>query len=116
VPRSGVNRKSAPSDVESGAIADGSPRDLSELRHRLTRCRSRGAPSLATVARYMIKHPDEVAFGTVRSIADRCCVSSTSVFRLALNVGFHGFADMRKFVRRPLRSSPTNKLPDKAAF
>jgi DNA-binding MurR/RpiR family transcriptional regulator len=64
----------------------------------------------------MIKHPDEVAFGTVRSIADRCCVSSTSVFRLALNVGFHGFAEMREFFRRPLRSSPTNKLPDKAIF
>jgi DNA-binding MurR/RpiR family transcriptional regulator len=104
-----VKRKSGSTDLESGAIADAPPRDLSELRRRLTHCRSRGTPSLATVARYMIKHPDEVAFGTVRSIADRCCVSSTSVFRLALNVGFHGFADMREFFRRPLRSSAVSR-------
>jgi DNA-binding MurR/RpiR family transcriptional regulator len=64
---------------------------------------------LATVAGYMIEHPDEVTFGTIRSIADRCSVSSTSVFRLALNLGFHGFADMRELFRRPLRSSTTSR-------
>jgi DNA-binding MurR/RpiR family transcriptional regulator len=116
MPRSRVNRKSASSALERGAIASRPPHDLPELRHRLTRCRSRGALSLATVAGYMIEHPDEVAFGSVRSIAHRCSVSSTSVFRLALSVGFHGFADMREFFRRPLRSSATSRLPDDPIF
>jgi DNA-binding MurR/RpiR family transcriptional regulator len=111
-----VNRKSASSALERSAIANRPPHDLPELRRRLTRFRSRGTPSLATVAGYVIEHPDEVAFGTVRSIADRCSVSSTSVFRLALSVGFHGFADMREFFRRPLRSSATSRLPDDSIF
>jgi DNA-binding MurR/RpiR family transcriptional regulator len=111
-----LKRNSISSARESDAIAKGPPSDLTELRHRLTRCRSQGARSLATAAGYMIEHPDEVAFGTVRNIADRCSVSSTSVFRLALNLGFHGFADMREFFRRPLRSSTTSRTPNDAIF
>lgn len=111
-----MKRKSTSSPPESDAIANRPPRDLPELGHRLTRCRIRGAPSLATVAGYMIEHPEEVAFGTIRDIADRCSVSSTSVFRLALNLGFHGFTDMREFFRRPLRSSTKSRWPDDAIF
>lgn len=83
------------------------PRDLAELSHRLNRCALWEAEGLAAVAKFAIDHPYDVAFGTARSIADRCGVSTTPVVRLALRLGFEGFHDMREFFRSPLRDFPT---------
>ena len=83
------------------------PRDLGELSLRLNRCAYWEAEGLSAVAKFAIDCPYDVAFGTVRSIADRCGVSTTSVFRLALRLGFEGFHDMREFFRSPLRDFPT---------
>ena len=84
------------------------PRALAALGFRLNCCKSKGAASLAAAASFAIEHPYDIAFGTARSVADRCSVSSTSVVRLALSLGFQGFHDMREFFRRPLRASATS--------
>lgn len=82
------------------------PRDLAELSHRLNRCALGEAEGLSAVAKLAIDCPYDVAFGTVRSIADQCGVSTASVVRLALRLGFEGFHDMREFFRSPLRDFP----------
>lgn len=83
------------------------PRDLAELSHRLNRCALWEAEGLAAVAKFAIDHPYDVAFGTARSIADRCGVSTTPVIRLASGLGFEGFHQMREFFRGPLRDFPS---------
>lgn len=82
------------------------PRDLRELRDRLMRLRLEAADSLAAVADFAIKRPLDVAFGTTRSIADACAVSTASVLRLATMSGFDGFSEMRDFFRELLRTTP----------
>ena len=81
------------------------PRNLAELNDHLDRCSSEGGARIAAVARYAIDQPFEVAFGTVHSVAERSAVSSTSVIRLALTLGFGGFRDMREFFRSALRTA-----------
>jgi hypothetical protein len=78
------------------------PRDTAELFDRLVLHKSEGAPSLAAVAGYAIDQPLEVAFGTVRRVALASGVSTASVVRLALYLGFQGFHDMRERFRCPL--------------
>ena len=79
------------------------PADFDDLRNRLRRSSACSSASLAVVARFAASHPHEIAFGTVRAIAATCGVSSTTVFRLALALGFESFQDMRNFFRAPLR-------------
>ncbi len=86
------------------------PGDPVELRGRLIRCRSECAPCTAAVADYALKQPLDIAFGTARSVASSCAVSTMPVFHLATTLGFEGFHDMRRFFRSMLRS-PATSLP-----
>jgi hypothetical protein len=102
----GLSQHQLETDSLGGKLAAQSPpRDFLELRDRLNRCRSEGAACVAAVANYAIEQPLDVAFGTIHSVASGCSVSTTSVLRLAVTLGFEGFRDMREFFRRPLRAS-----------
>ncbi len=94
--------------VGSKAVSRPPPRNLLELRDRLTRCRFEGAASVAAVATFAIAQPLDVAFGTARGAASACSVSTTSVLRLATMSGFESFHDMREFFRGLLRSTPAS--------
>ena len=82
------------------------PTDFADLSRRLAGCPGEFGATFGSMANYVMKHPHDVAFGTVRSVAAACAVSSTSVVRLALAMGFDGFLDMRDFYRASLRKSP----------
>lgn len=51
------------------------------------------------VAQHLLAHGDQVAFGTVADVARECGVGVASVHRLAVQLGYSGFAEMQDAVR-----------------
>lgn len=57
------------------------------------------------LAELVIADPEAVAFGTVRSVAERTATSDPTVVRFAAALGFTGFTALRDAVRRELSTS-----------
>jgi DNA-binding MurR/RpiR family transcriptional regulator len=57
------------------------------------------------LADLVISDPEAVAFGTVRSVAERAATSDPTVVRFAAALGFSGFTALRDAVRGELSSS-----------
>ncbi|NTA18979.1 MurR/RpiR family transcriptional regulator [Agrobacterium tumefaciens] len=57
----------------------------------------------ALVAKTIISTPEIMAFGTARSVADRCGTSPSTVMRLATSLGFASFRELRKLFRQHVR-------------
>jgi DNA-binding MurR/RpiR family transcriptional regulator len=51
------------------------------------------------VAKYLLTHGDQVAFGTVADVAHECGVGVASVHRLALQLGYSGFTELQDAAR-----------------
>lgn len=51
------------------------------------------------VAQYLLTHGDRVAFGTVADVAGECGVGVASVHRLAVQLGYSGFAELQDAAR-----------------
>ncbi|WBU62461.1 MurR/RpiR family transcriptional regulator [Paracoccus aerodenitrificans] len=58
---------------------------------------------LAQTARYLLSHPDEVAFGTTSSIAEAAGVQPSTLIRFAKANGFDGFSELQTLFREKLR-------------
>lgn len=58
---------------------------------------------LAQTARYLLAHPDEVAFGTTSSIAEAAGVQPSTLIRFAKANGFDGFSELQILFREKLR-------------
>ena len=50
---------------------------------------------LALAARYALDHPDQVALNSMRSIATEVGVTSTTMLRLARQLGYESYDDFR---------------------
>lgn len=61
------------------------------------------SPQIQRVAQFCLQHGDEVAFLTVRELADHAGASPASVMRLARELGFSGFLDFRDAFRKRVR-------------
>lgn len=55
------------------------------------------------VARTALAYPEVVAFGTARSLANRCGVSPSTVVRVATALGFDNFREFRQVFRQQIR-------------
>ncbi|MDH2293490.1 MurR/RpiR family transcriptional regulator [Cobetia sp. 1AS1] len=53
-------------------------------------------------ARFLLDHPQEVAFGTVAALADKAGVTPSTMIRFANALGFSGFSEMQKLFRSRL--------------
>ncbi len=58
---------------------------------------------LAQTARYLLAHPDEIAFGTTASIAEAAGVQPSTLIRFAKANGFDGFSELQVLFRERLR-------------
>lgn len=74
------------------------PRDFDELRDALVRRRVKLPKRLAQVARFAVAHPEEVAFGTVASIAEKAEVQPSTLIRFAQALGFPGFSELQRTI------------------
>ena len=77
---------------------------LEKLGPNLTRIATEGAPVLAGFASWVLDHYDEVAFSSIRGLADQAGVNSNTVIRLAKELGYDGYDSFRADIQAAFRS------------
>ncbi len=80
------------------------PRDFDAFQGTVKARRDALPKRLVQVADYALQHPDEIAFGTVASIAAAAGVQPSTLVRFAHHFGFGGFSDMQSIFRDRLRN------------
>ena len=89
-------------NVEVEAIAE-TPRNFVALRQALIDRKPKLPKRLAQVAAFTMANPDEIAFGTAASIAQRAEVQPSTLVRFAQALGYQGFSDLQSIFRERLR-------------
>jgi DNA-binding MurR/RpiR family transcriptional regulator len=86
----------------------GAPRDFTALK-ALVVARSQSLPRrLAQIAAFALDNPDEIAFGTAASIAQKADVQPSTLVRLSQALGYQGFSDLQLVFRSRLRERVLN--------
>ncbi len=86
------------------------PRDFDGLKILLMAEQDRLPKRLRQAAAFALDHPDEMAFGSAASIAERADVQPSTLVRLAQTIGYSGFSDLQNVFRSRLR----DRWPDYA--
>jgi len=84
------------------------PKDFAGLRQRIVERGPRLPKRLTQIAAYALEHPDEIAFGTVASIADQAKAQPSALVRFAQSMGYQGFSDLQEVFRSRLRDRILN--------
>ncbi|MFO1120704.1 MAG: MurR/RpiR family transcriptional regulator [Hyphomicrobiales bacterium] len=84
------------------------PRDFAGLKS-LIAARAGDLPRrLTQIAGFALEHPDEIAFGTVSSIAEQAEVQPSTLVRFSQALGYQGFSEMQEVFRARLRDRILN--------
>jgi DNA-binding MurR/RpiR family transcriptional regulator len=84
--------------------APGPPRDFDGLKDLLLSRREELPRRLVQVAAFALENPDEIAFGTVASVAAQAKVQPSTLIRFAQTIGYAGFTDLQDVFRAQLKS------------
>ena len=84
------------------------PRDFESLRNLILQRAQQLPRRLTQVATYALEHPDEIAFGTVASIALAADVQPSTLVRFAQSLSYQGFSDLQDVFRSRLRERILN--------
>ncbi|MDX7951576.1 MurR/RpiR family transcriptional regulator [Lichenihabitans sp. Uapishka_5] len=79
------------------------PRNFDALRQALIERKRKLPKRLAQVAAFTMANPDEIAFGTAASIAQRAAVQPSTLVRFAQALGYQGFSELQSIFRERLR-------------
>lgn len=79
------------------------PQSIAEVKNTIVATKLRLPQQQEHVARTVLAHPEIVAFGTARSVADRCVVSPSTVNRVVTALGFEHFKEFRQIFRQHIR-------------
>lgn len=79
------------------------PRDFASLKALIAEHAGALPKRLTQVAAFALEHPDEIAFGTVSSIADQAGVQPSTLVRFAQAMGYQGFSELQEVFRSRLR-------------
>ena len=88
--------------------ADIIPRDFQSLKNRIIERGASLPKRLTQVATYALEHPDEIAFGTVASIAVEANVQPSTLVRFSQAMGYQGFSELQEVFRSRLRDRILN--------
>lgn len=80
---------------------------LDDLRQALAAQVRDGTPAIAGLAAWALEHPQELAFHSVRALADRAGVNVNTAYRLAVALGFSGYEQCRAAFQAALRQEST---------
>lgn len=84
------------------------PRDFAGLK-ALIAGRAGDLPKrLTQIATFALDNPDEIAFGTVSSIAEQAKVQPSTLVRFSQALGYQGFSEMQEVFRSRLRDRILN--------
>jgi DNA-binding MurR/RpiR family transcriptional regulator len=90
------------------ATIDTAPRDFATLKTQIIE-RSKILPKrLSQIAAFALDHPDDIAFGTVASIAEQAEVQPSSLIRFSQAMGYQGFSELQEIFRARLRDRVPN--------
>lgn len=84
------------------------PRDFDALRQAILARKADLPRRLTQVAAYSLDNPDEIAFGTVATIAASADVQPSTLVRFAQYFGFDGFSGLQQIFRARLRERNTS--------
>jgi DNA-binding MurR/RpiR family transcriptional regulator len=87
---------------------DAAPRDFATLKTLIIERAADLPRRLTQVATYAVENPDEVAFGTVASIAQNADVQPSTLVRFSQALGYQGFSDLQDVFRSRLRDRVLN--------
>ncbi len=77
------------------ATTDTTPKDFAGLKAQII-ARSKTLPKrLSQIAAFALEHPDDIAFGTVASIAEQAEVQPSSLIRFSQAMGYQGFSELQ---------------------
>ncbi|MGG7564573.1 MurR/RpiR family transcriptional regulator [Rhodovulum sp. DZ06] len=79
------------------------PETIEELRRALAEIARGGSPRLASLALWALDSPEEIAFQSVRGLAELSGANPNTVFRLARAMGFAGYDECRQAFQRAIR-------------
>ena len=79
------------------------PKDFDKLRQVIIAQRSDLPKRLAQIAEYALNNPDEIAFGTVASVATAAAVQPSTLVRFARHFNFNGFSEMQDLFQLRLK-------------
>lgn len=86
----------------------GLPETFPQLRERLAGGTVKLPKRLKQVASFALAQPDEIALGTVTSVAEKAGVQPSTLIRFAQALGFAGFSDLQALFRERLRNQVSN--------
>lgn len=78
------------------------PQDFTALEARITEDYPSLSRRLQQTARFLLDHPQEVAFATVARLAEQAGVTPSTLIRFANSFGFSGFSEMQQLFRARL--------------
>jgi DNA-binding MurR/RpiR family transcriptional regulator len=84
------------------------PRDFPALKALIAERAASLPKRLTQIAAYALEQPDEIAFGTVSSIAAAAEVQPSALVRFSQAMGYQGFSDMQEVFRARLRDRIPN--------
>ncbi len=84
------------------------PKDFAALKSSIAERAIDLPRRLTQVAEYALNFPDEVAFGTVASIAKSAGVQPSTLVRFSQSLGYNGFSDLQEIFRLRLRATVPN--------
>jgi DNA-binding MurR/RpiR family transcriptional regulator len=84
------------------------PRDFATLRTLIIERAGELPRRLTQVATYALENPDEMAFGTVASIAVQAHVQPSTLVRFSQSLGYQGFTELQEVFRSRLRDRVLN--------
>jgi DNA-binding MurR/RpiR family transcriptional regulator len=90
------------------ATTDTAPKDFATLKAQII-ARGKTLPKrLSQIAAFALEHPDDIAFGTVASIAEQAEVQPSSLIRFSQAMGYQGFSELQEIFRARLRDRVPN--------
>ena len=84
------------------------PRDFAALKALIAERAAALPKRLTQIASFALDNPDEIAFGTVSSIAEQAQVQPSALVRFSQAMGYQGFSDMQEVFRSRLRDRILN--------
>lgn len=84
------------------------PRDFQSLKTLILERQPELPKRLSQVAIFALDNPEDVAFGTAASIADKSGVQPSTLVRFAQAIGYEGFSDLQDVFRERLRERGTS--------
>ena len=94
---------------------DGAPRTFEDLAAHLAQCHGQLSDRLRQIAEFAVQRPNDMALGTVSSLAQAIGVQPSAMVRFANSLGYEGFTDMQQVFRARLVDAASPSYRDRIA-